>query len=701
MTANTKIVPSGRSSEVLDGAVGFGIDGSYAAVPAPLERADRGGGIWTLSVTAPDSQWTGLILPCEIDEHFVGLGQQFTQLDKRGRIYENSVGRSTQSMVELSAGIDGSNIVAPIFYSSAGYAAIVETAGPCRIEFAVRDPHQVVIRAPGESITLTFIRAAPLEALQQLMKLKGCPPLAAPWAYGVWHGMRGGDEAVRAEAKRMRNEHLGCSAVWLDAHYEPATNSGFPAAGTYPLGEYPDIAKTVAAIHELGLKALTYVNPFLYKGTPAYETGVRLGHAVKAADGSAYHVTNLHPFEGDVLPGLAEQTGIHIMADGSVLLDFTSDDAVAWWQGLLRKILLEEGFDGWMQDFGEQVLPDMVFADGSTGITMHNLYPTLYHAASADEVRRTKPDAIFFARAGYLGSQVHAPVFWPADQTRDWSPEAGMGGLVAAGISIGLMGVAAWGSDIGGNMGGPFIEGGFAGGSQDKELWIRWCQLGAMSPVMRDHLAFHRGIPVDLWTDDETISTWRETAAWHLRLFPYLYSLAHEATDTGVPIMRGLMLHYPADPESWALSTQYMLGDALIAAPVLEKGARMRRVYLPEPGYVNCWTDEQLPAGWVDVDAPLDRWPVFQRPGTIVPMLLTAPLDLNSADYAAGIFDLELRMAPGVSATGRLFDGTLFTLDSAGLQVQGSRHRRYRLATPSGQMIDEAEGSSVTLAGVR
>jgi alpha-glucosidase (family GH31 glycosyl hydrolase) len=614
---------------------GFWVDDVLAVHPAAVDEAG--------CVSVPGAVRVGVVIPCGLDEHFAGLGEQFIQVDKRGRVVECHVGSSVNRSCHLTAGLDGGYKVAPLWYSSAGYAAFVHGTKDVRIEFAVSDPESVIVTVPGDEMRITVVHGSAASCVSQVTALTGRPPLAPPWAFAPWKAMRGGHQAVVAEADRLRSLGVGAGVVWLDAHYQPDTNSGFPCAGSYPMGSYPSMADTVAALHQRGLRAFTYVNPFLYRGTPAYDLAVERGYAVCDRDGRVLHQDMIHPFEGDLF-GLLDDVGMHSLADGAAVIDLANPAALAWFQGMLRSILLDQGFDGWMQDFGEGV-PEGAQGEGGEA---HNCYPLLYHAASSEAVAASGKEAVFFARGGWLGAQGLAPAFWPGDQTRDWSTFSGLGSVAAAGISLGLMGVALWGPDIGGNMGFPALGGGLGGGSEDKELWLRWCQLGAVSPVMRDHLSFHVGTPVDLWTDDETVACWRACAEWHTGLFPYLYSAAASAASTGLPILRGLMLEFPDDPMSWCLADQYLLGDALLCAPVLERGLRERRVYLPAGDWVDTWTGGVLSGpGWVTVDAPLDRWPVLQRAGTVVARLLDVPLDLGDGRYGRGEFDLELRVAPG------------------------------------------------------
>jgi alpha-glucosidase (family GH31 glycosyl hydrolase) len=690
------------TGEVLEGARGFRIDETWAALPADVRVSGAGPGCWVVRVSAPGAERVRLTLPCGLDEHFAGLGEQFTQVDKRGRVIEAKIGAFVNEPTHLTPGLDGGYKVAPLWYSSAGYAAFVSGTRAVRIEFAVSDPHLVVIDLAHSELELTIVDGPPAVAIQMVTALTGRPPLAPPWAYAPWKDSRGGHDAVIAEAKRLRAEGVGAGAIWLDAHYEEGTNSGFNCAGTYEMGEYPDISATVAALHDLGVKAMTYVNPFLYLNTPFEREAVARGFAINDDDGQPLYFDMLHPYEGDAF-GVLEQVGMHSLEQGVAMLDFTNPEAREWWQGILRRILLDEGFDGWMQDFGEFVPPGARMADGTGEEVAYNRYPLLYHEAAKEEIDRSKPDALFFARGGWLGAQRWAPAFWPGDQTRDWTSMSGLAAVVPSGISLGLMGVAAWGPDIGGNMGFPALGGGLGGGSADKELWLRWCQLGAMSPIMRDHLAFHQGTPVDLWTDEDTIDCWRQGALWHTGLFPYLYSAAAEASATGMPILRGLMLHYPSDPEAWAQTTEYLLGDALLCAPVLEKGVRSRSAYLPAGAWFDTWTGDVFAGGGsVVVDAPLDRWPVLQRAGTVVARLADVPLDLNDPRYAAGQFDLELRVAPGGGSGGderRLFDGTELVLDGDTVVVRSpeGRSRRCRTVTPDGRPLGEATGTEVRL----
>jgi glycosidase len=160
-----------------------------------------------------------------------------------------------------------------------------------------------------------------------------------------------------------------------------------------------------------------------------------------------------------------------------------------------------------------------------------------------------------------------------------------------------------------------------------------------------------------------------------------------------MPIMRAMLLEFPDDPLCWTLSDQYMLGPSLLVAPVLARGSRERRLYLPEGEWLELGTSRRHAGpGWITVEAPLDRIPILQRAGTIVPMLAETPQALVDARFASGGYDLELMVAPvdGAGSSAALGDGTRLSLSGAALTVEGPE--RTYVVTANGLFMGLARG---------
>jgi alpha-D-xyloside xylohydrolase len=651
-----------------------------------LQVAAHHDDVYVITARCPGSAAMELRVPLQAEERIVGFGEQFVELSQRGRTLQASIADL------LAVDPRGTYYMAPLAYSSLGYALLVDTTAVFVADIGDSDPDVMSIHVPGDSLTAYVLLGTPRHLLGRVTELTGKPLPVPAWTFGVWGCMHSGTDSVLREAARVRELDIPCSAVWVDDPYDDATNSGCGASGTYPRGEYPDFAALTGALHDMGYKALAYLNCLVYRDTSLWREAMENGYLVRDTTGEVPHVNFFHPLHQPV--GL-----LTFEDDCAALVDFTNPRAVAWWEHTIER-LYELGWDGWMEDFGEQVLPEMVFADGSTGKDAHNRYILQYHAATARVRERVKPNSVFFVRAGYLGTQRHAPMVWGGDQSFDWSRDRGIASVIPAGISVGLTGVATWGPDITGIV---ELGAGTESGGLDKELWLRWLQLGALSPVMRVHLGFKQkaGTPVDMWTDEETTAQFKEYAQLHMRLFPYLHGLSAAATQTGVPVLRGMFVEHPDDPQCWDLGHQFMLGDAILVAPVLQRGARTREVYLPAGGWVDMWTGESHRGpGWVTVDAPLHRIPLLQRAGSVVPVLAweSLPQTLAGEDWDAGRHDVDLLVCEGPgTAREVLADGTVIELEGRSVRAGGTQSRGYRVLAGD-TVVGSARGIEVRIA---
>ncbi|MFN8660300.1 MAG: glycoside hydrolase family 31 protein [Thermomicrobiales bacterium] len=616
----------------------------------------------------------GLAFATSPGEGFFGLGERFARGNHRGHEVRHQI---SDAYVDPVPGHNWTYFPIPFVLSSQGYGLMLDTtrSGTFRLGSDREDAWQVSVDGAVLDAVI-FTGPEPLDVIEQFTGLTGRPPLPQPWALGVWKTTLSGADSVRAEAQRLRDEDLGVSAVWIYDQLELETNSGWNSAMGYPEGEYPDLPGLVAELHDGGFKVLGYLNTQFIVNRPRTDEGIDKGYFLKRPNGETY-----------LVPGPDPDPEVGIKFGTMALYDPTHPEGVRWWQDLLRTLLLEKGYDGWMHDFGEYTPSDAVFADGRTGEELRNGYPTLYQQTAAEICRQVKPDFSFFVRSGALGSNQWAPSAWPGDQHTDWSWDRGLASIIPAGLSIGICGTNIWGPDIGGFF--DAFDGSDAASSV--ELWVRWCQLGALTPLMRDHLGPKRMTnpnAVDMWTNETTIDTWRRYARLHNALLPYLYAYAARAHETGLPTMRHMVLHYPDFPEALEQDYQYLLGEDLLVAPVVEEGTTTRRVWFPPGTWFSFWDDQRYDGpGYHDVPAPLETIPLFVRGGAILPLLAESVVTLAGVAPDDLLQYLELRVYPtrrNGESRFTFHDGSTITLSEAESSVTlgfdaTARSRSYRV----------------------
>ena len=677
--------PAGRRLSVLLRPSGTGI------VTFRAEVAGRRAGVRAV----------GIAFGAPRGERHLGLGERSDAVDQRGRTVENyvsdgpwpeatrPVARGTLPPQGFRPRDDATYFPVPWLLSSRGFGVLVDRDETSTFRLGAADGRawSVEVAAPALALRV-FAGPTPAAALARFTKAVGRQPApSAPWAFGPW--LQTGQPNAPpladqvSDLEKLRAADAPVSAAETQLRYLPCgLDRGFEA--------YED--ERVAFYHRQGLAVLTYVNPMLCRSyEPLFSQAVAAGALQRTADG---RVATFDSFVGGTGPA-----GFTIQPVGQ--FDFSRRAGVDAYAAVLRRIIAT-GHDGWMEDFAEYTPLEAVAAE-RTGTAVHNHYPTSYHCGVRDIVRgplRGRP-VVRFQRSGWSGVARCADDVWGGDPTTTFGFD-GLSSAVRQALSIGLSGLSRWGSDIGGydTIG--------ADPKLTPELLARWIQFGAVSGVMRmkkSGLAIPPYERPQPW-DPPTIGIWRRYTKLHTQLYPYLRAADAQYRRTGLPLMRALLLRDPRDARGAGRDDEFLLGDDLLAAPVLSEGARNRPLYLPRgrwldgrtaltydgagDGGLHVGTGPSLHGGrTVHARAELDELPLYVRAGAVLPLL---PADVSTlSDYGEGavvrlrdrLDRLRLLAFPaGRSSAGMFERERVVSRPARGawrLEIRGERTRTYEL----------------------
>src|SRR5215510_3017755 len=486
-------------------------------------------------------------------------------------------------------------------------------------------------RNPAESFPINIfiiVNREPSELLAGYARLTGYAEMPPLWSLGYLQSHRtlAGPEEIISVASTFREKALPCDAlIYLGTDFTPSGWNTHNGEFAWNPKNFPQPRQMIDELHRQHFKVVLHT----------VLEGRRLTGSIN------------DPCTAGPLP--SGRT-----ADGR----WPDDRQVScYWP--VHKQLFDAGIDGWWPDQGDGL-------DGPSRLARHRMY---YEGS-----RQLRPNERPFAlhRNGQAGMQRYAAFLWSGDVYSTWET---LKTHVSVAINTGLTGIPYWGTDIGGFVPTKDYTG---------ELHVRWFQFGAFCPLFRAHgRTWHLRLPWGWNTGElgpneianytggaanpdpeelrnaEVEPICRKYLELRYRMMPYLQTVVRECHDTGMPIMRALWLHYPDDATAVARGDQYLWGRDIMVAPVTEKGATMRSLYLPRGQWYDFWTEEKVEGGReISRNVDLATMPLYVRSGSIIPL---GPVKQFTAEKVDGA--LTLAIYPGADGSFTLYEDDGQTFD--------------------------------------
>ncbi len=532
----------------------------------------------------------------EGDEYFYGLGDKYSFLNKRG--YEFEMWNSDipdphyESMKSLYKSI-------PFFIvhrAKVDYGIFFDNHHRTQFDFAKENSDYFYFSADDGNLDYYIICGDSIaDVIGGYTYLTGTTPLPQIWALG-YHQSRWSYENAEelvSVARNMRGNGIPCDVIHCDIDYM----DGFKVF-TWGEKQFPEHKEMLDELKKHGFKIVTIIDPGVKKekGYPVYDEGMEKDYFIHNPDGSVY--------ENAVWPG------------DSVFPDFGRMAVRNWWADNLKG-MVDDGVAGIWNDMNEpasfkgEIAQDVVFYDEereTTHAEMHNVYGSLMSKATYEGIKRYSGKRPFvITRACYSGAQKYT-TGWTGDNQSHWSH---LRYSVAQLCSLGMSGMAFIGTDVGG-----------FGADCTPELLCRWTQVGCFTPLFRNHSAKGTRHQEPWAFDERTMEICRKYIRLRYRLIPYIYDCFKVAETQGLPVMRPLVLNFEKDKNTLEINDQFMVGDWIMVAPILDQGRTSRDVYLPRGcDWYDFNTGERFSGGIrVLKEAPLDVCPIYIRSGAIIPM---------------------------------------------------------------------------------
>lgn len=546
---------------------------------------------------------------------YYGFGERYNSINQFGNtidcfVYNQYRDQGTRTYMPM-----------PYYFTEQNYGLFINTNYYTR--FDLQDTNKcevdIYIETDGSEILaeIDLLHGSMKEMISQYIGHTGEPLMVPSWTLGPWMSSNNWDRdsVVREQIKLTNKYDIPATVIVLEQWSDETTYYMFNDA-QYPLlmpgevhnydqmsfpewGRWPNPKELVSYCHKNGLKFILWQIPIekylnqqshpLKDQDEAYM--IEKGFVVKNNDGSPYRIPE------------------NWFTD-SLLMDFTNEEAKKWWFEK-RQYLLDIGVDGFKTDGGEMVYgADVMFSDGSNGREMRNRYPKEYIKAYYEFAQQN--NGITFSRAGYTGAQVY-PAHWAGDERSTFDA---FNRQLIAGINSGMSGVIFWGWDLAG----------FNGDIPTAELFMRSSSMAAFCPIMQYHAESKGEFNQDRtpWNiaertqTPEVIDVYRFFANTRMSLIPYIYDQSLKSVREKNPLMRAMQIEFPKEAFENCYD-EFMFGESLLIAPVIQEGMTSRIVKLPKGTWVDFWSHSIVQGGQsIHVNAEVDQIPVFIKENSAI-----------------------------------------------------------------------------------
>lgn len=494
-------------------------------------------------------------LSLDIVENIYGFGEKFTPFIKNGQTVEiwNSDGGTCSDQSYKSV---------PFYISSKGYGIFVNTTDKVSFEVASDTVSKVSFTVADEKLEYFVIGGNSIsEVLENYTFLTGRPALPPASSFGLWLSTsfttKYDENTVLSFIDGMKDRNIPLQVFHFDCFWMKEYEwTNFEWNNEF----FPEPVSLLNKIKERNISISVWINPYIAQRSSLFDVGVKNGYFIKNKDESVFQCDMWQP--------------------GMAIVDFTNPDACNWFASKIKK-LCDFGVNFIKTDFGERIPVDVIYYNKMNSVKMHNYYTYLYNKTVFDVLKNYygENNACLFARSATSGCQ-QFPVHWGGDCSASYSS---MAETIRGGLSLCCSGFGFYSHDISG-----FED------TASPDIYKRWCAFGLMSSHSRLHGNSSYRVP---WLfDNEAVDVLKFFTMLKGRLMPYIYAQAVKTSKTGIPMMRAMFIEYNNDPICLTLDKQYMFGDSLLIAPILNENSSAE-FYLPEGKWTDIITGEVFIGG--------------------------------------------------------------------------------------------------------